>query len=472
MKFLPDLKRKKTEDIARADASVSIDDYIQLLQQFSFGGVTYTTPGPGLAYTAPGQRQEVIGPEFRSFARLAYKGDSIVFACMLARMMLFSEVRFQYRRFDHGRPGDLFGDISLLPLEKPWPGGTTGDLLARAIQYADLAGNAFMVLRDGQIKFLRPDWVSILVGDPNDDEGDAWSVDAEIVGYVYTPGGYHGIDDDDITFFLPDEVAHFAPIPDPEARFRGMSWLTPIIREIMADKAMTDHKINFLDNGATPNLIVKLDVPDLNSFDKWTEKFRDEHEGVKNAYKTLFLAAGADATPVGVDMKALDFAALQENGETRIAAAAQVPPILVGLTAGLRAATFSNFVQARRLFADQTMRPLWRNFSGSIANILKVPNNAELWYDIRDISALQDDKKDAALIKQTEAATVSSYISAGFKPDSVIAAIQASDLSLLVHSGLVSVQLLRPGAPTPAPTPNGNKEQNPPTNNGAGNQGA
>src|SRR5438128_2335749 len=131
MKFIP--TRRKKEDIARGgDQSISIDDYLQLLQQFNFSGTTYTTPGPGLSYTAPGQRQEIIGPYFRSFAQLAFKGDSIVFACMLARMMLFSEVRFQYRRFDHGTPGDLFGDVSLAPLEHPWPGGTTGDLLARA----------------------------------------------------------------------------------------------------------------------------------------------------------------------------------------------------------------------------------------------------------------------------------------------------------------------------------------------------
>lgn len=466
MRFLPS-RKQPTAEVARSDAALSIDDYLQLLQQFNFGGTTYTIPGPGMNMTAPGQRQENIGPSFRDFSRLAFKGDSIVFACMLARMMLFSEARFQYRRFDHGRPGDLFGDVSLAPLEHPWPGGTTGDLLSRAIQYADLAGNAFMALRNGQIKFLRPDWVAILIGNPNDVEADAWDVDAEILGYVYTPGGYQGADDNDIQFFLPEEIAHFAPIPDPEARFRGMSWLTPIIREILADKAMTDHKINFLEQGASPNLLVKLDVPDLNAFEKWVEKFRNEHEGVKNAFKTLFLAAGADATPIGVDMKQLDFSQLQEGGETRIAAAAGVPPILVGLNAGLRASTFSNFIQARRLFADQTMRPLWRNFSGSVSNIIKVPNNAELWYDDRDISALQEDKKDAATIQQTVAATIASYISAGFKADSVLAAVQANDLNLLVHSGLFSVQLQRPGTPT---TPNQNGNQ--PTNNGAANQGA
>jgi hypothetical protein len=31
-------------------------------------------------------------------------------------------------------------------------------------------------------------------------------------------------------------VAHWSPIPDPLANFRGMSWLTPVLREIDADQ--------------------------------------------------------------------------------------------------------------------------------------------------------------------------------------------------------------------------------------------
>jgi hypothetical protein len=36
-----------------------------------------------------------------------------------------------------------------------------------------------------------------------------------------------------------------------------MSWLTPVVREINADQAMTDYKRRFLDNSATPNLLIK-----------------------------------------------------------------------------------------------------------------------------------------------------------------------------------------------------------------------
>jgi hypothetical protein len=63
-------------------------------------------------------------------------------------------------------------------------------------------------------------------------------------------------------------------------------------------------------------------------------------------------------------MKQIDFKVTQGHGETRIAAAAGVPPIIVGLSEGLEAATYSNYGQARRRFADVTMRPLWRERGG------------------------------------------------------------------------------------------------------------
>ena len=63
------------------------------------------------------------------------------------------------------------------------------------------------------------------------------------------------------------------------------------------------------------------------------------HEGLWNAYKTLYLGGGADAKIIGSNMQQLDFKTVQGHGETRIAAAAGVPPIIVGLSEGLEAAT-------------------------------------------------------------------------------------------------------------------------------------
>jgi hypothetical protein len=386
-----------------------------------------------------GERAEEIGSDFAGYVQGIYKSNGVVFACMLARMLLFSEARFQFRTVRNGRPGELFGRPELLPLEKPWKNGTTGDLLSRAIQDADLAGNWFARRQGNSIIRMRPDWVTIVAGSETGDISDA-----EPIGYVYQPGGPQSGGDELI--LLPEQVAHFAPIPDPDCRFRGMSWLTPVLREIMADGAATTHKLRFFENGATPNMVVTLDQninPD--KFDRWVAKFKQGHEGIRHAYKTLFLGGGADAKVVGADMKQIDFKVTQGAGETRIAAASGVPPVIVGLSEGLAASTYSNYSQARRRFADGTMRPLWRNVCGSLAPLINVPNGAELWYDDRDISFLQEDQKDAAEIQSTKAQTIKVLTDAGFDPASVIDAVTASDMNRLQHTGLYSVQLQAPG---------------------------
>jgi len=436
--------RRPKVEVERSQPGISLEDWAQLVSSFVYQGQSYTMASA---------TQEDIGAQFSSMARSAYRANGVVFACMLVRSLLFSEARFMYRRVRGGRPGDLFDfrDSDLAVLRTPWPNGTTGDLLTRMIQHVDLAGNAFVVRRGQKLAVLRPDWVSIVGGVRGVADATVWHPDAEVLAYVYQEGG-RGSGRDPILFDVA-EVAHFAPIPDPESRFRGMSWLTPIVREIMSDKAMTDHKLMFMENAATPQMMVKLDVDDLKKFDGLVERFRAQHEGVGNAYKTLFTAAGADATVIGSDLRQIDFKTVQGAGETRIAAAAGVPPVIVGLSEGLDAATYSNYAQARRRLSDGTMRPLWRNAAASLASIVQVPSDAELWYDDRDIKFLQEDQKDAADIQSVNAQSIKALVDAGFESDSVVKAVTANDLTLLQHTGLFSVQLQPPGSMDPEPDP-------------------
>jgi phage portal protein BeeE len=417
---------------------------------FNYNGMNF----PLLGQQPLGEKTEEIDASFQGFVRAAYRSNGIVFACNMARLKVFSDARLRFRRFSNGTAGDLFGTTALEPLEKPWQGGTTGDLLARMIQDADMAGNFYgarQLQRDGSygIRRMRPDWVTIVLGSHSEPEQPVGAFDAEIIGYIYHPGGRNS--GRPVTTLLVEQVAHFAPIPDPEADFRGMSWLSPILREIQGDIAASTHKLKFWENGATPNLVVTLGdvVADPETFNKWVDTFEANHEGVLNAYKTLYLGAGANAQALGANLRQADLRSVQGAGETRIAAAAGVPPIIVGLSEGLQAATYSNYGQARRGFGDTTLRYLWRNAAASLAPIIDVPVGAELWYDVSGIAFLREDQKDAAEIQGVESRTIRTLVDAGFKPESVVAAVRAQDWNLLQHTGLFSVQLQPPGAARP-----------------------
>lgn len=377
----------------------------------------------------------------------SFMGNAIVFACMAKRMKLFSEARARYQRLQGGKPGDLWGDATLDVLDHPWPGAATGDLLARAIQDVDIWGNFYATRRRNVIYRLRPDWVNLILAG-----GDG--IEAQLVGLAYYPGGeYSGHEP---VLLQRSEFAHFAPYPDPHAKFRGMSWLTPVLREIAADNATTSHKLQFFRNGATPNMIVKRGVPAANeSFTEWVDKMRKASEGSSNAYKTLYMSQGADATVVGKDFQQIEFRATQGAGEVRIIAASGLHPVIVGVSESLQGSSLNsgNFGAARRLTADTFLRPDWRNFFGSMETIVPAPAGSRLWYDDKDIPFLREDSRDVADIQQVIGATIGQYVRDGFTPESAVAATLAENPSLLKHSGLFSVQLQPPGTTTPATAP-------------------
>lgn len=451
----------------------STDDYFALLNAFSYNGVGYSA-GSGISQTLAGEA-EPTPDGFTGFAQGAWGGDAVVFACMALRQLVFSAIRIQWQRISNGRPAELFGTTGLRPVEVPWDGGTTQDLLNRMIQDADLAGN-FYGVRDTplariggdvstfEIVRLRPDWV-VNVREARAIRGA--QVGHRRLGIAYFEGGTHS--GNDPVSFQPGEFCHFAPYPDPLADWRGMSWLTPVVREIRADLQMTAHKQKYFENGATPNVIVKYPVGAREEDMRKVQKlFRDKHEGTDNAYRTMHIGGGADITVVGSNMEQVDFKTVQGAGETRIAAAAGTPATVVGLSEGLAGSSLNagNYASARRRMADGTMHPLWQNAVGSLAPLIATPSAlgtdwpryqsgfVRLWYDTRDVSFLRDDSKDEAAIAQTKAATIRQYIDAGFTPESAVVAVDTGDLGKLSHTGLFSVQLQEAGTTDPATDPN------------------
>ncbi len=444
---------------------MTIDEYGQMLNLYMQSGMGYQTPP--LMQTLAGTGTERPSNNFQGLASQAYAANGVVFACMLVRQLVFSSVRFQFQKFLNGKPSETFGDQTLALLERPWPGGTTQDLLSRMIQDADLAGNSYwfheaslarLGTQDpgGEMVRLRPDWVQI-VGKPRtapkaSGGRGTGQVGWTKVGYLYTEGGVASQNGG--VPFTVEEVAHFAPIPDPLAAFSGMSWLTPILREIQADHAMTRHQRAYMDNGATVNMVIRhKDGAKEDAVKKWVGEFEDKFSGPSNAYKTLQLYPGADVTPVGSNFQQIDFKNVRGGGETRIAAAAGVPPVIVGLSEGLAAATYSNYGQARRRLADGTAHPLWQNLAGSLERIVPPPNrSSRLWYDATDVPFLREDEADAANIAAVRASTINTYVSSGFTAESAVKAVDSGDINLLVHTGLMSVQLLAPGTEKTAPT--------------------
>lgn len=430
--MLISLRRKPVEE----RNAFSWPDYLRLMEQFSFQGVQYVAPG--------GNIQEM--------SALHGGANPIVAACIAVRALVFSEVRFVFQQYSNGRPGNMFGNESLAILERPWQSATTGDLLARMEVDASLYGNSYWVRPNGVGELIRlnPTRVKIVTADVVDAETD--------LPYGRRLVGYSVVNDQDkeLAFFLPEDVAHYRPLADPDHPFRGRSWLSTVMSDVGADNEMTTFKHSFLRNSATPNMVVKFE-PGISqeAHKKFKESLEARHQGASQAFKTLYLGAGADIKMVGSNLEQLNFKQVQGAGETRIAAAAGVPASILGISEGLAGSALNagNYTAARRRFADGTMRPLWRSAAGALQTLVPPPSGGvRLWYDDRDVSFLQEDVLDSAEIRGKDATTMRTLVDGGFDPQSVIDAVTTGDMTLLTHSGTLSVQLQPPSTEAPADT--------------------
>lgn len=429
-------------------------------QSLSFGGGQGWTnsniwdPGRDIVYGSgrTGTR-ETVGNDYAEYARKLYKGNGIVAACIGVRAFVFSEIRFLWQQRTNGRStGDLFGTSDLSLIEEPWPNGTTGELAMRMEQDNSLVGNYYAVRyeddRGERLRRWYPPYVTILTGSENND--NPWGSEAIPVGYVYHVPGKEP------ELWTPDKVVHYSPLPDPDAQWRGMSWLTPVIEEILGDIAMQRHKREFFKRGATTGIAVTHEnARNIDQLKEYADFFEEEFEGLGNAYRTIHMGSGADLNVIGQNLKQLDFKVTQGAGESRVAAASLLGAVMAQFSEGLAGSSLNagNFDAARKRAETVLYRPLWRMAAASLSRVLDKPTSSngqlvpgvELTYDARDVAFLRDDASLEAVIRQKDSFTIRSLVDAGFTPDSVVAAIAAGNWQLLEHTGLFSVQLQKPG---------------------------
>lgn len=411
----------------------SLEDFIT---QFSFQNAIYGASG--LSGSGNG---ETIPNNFTAYVTQAYQKSGVVGACISARMLLFSQARFQWRRRS---TSEVFGDTALAALERPGPSRTTGELLAAMEVDVSLAGNAYVArrARRGQtpvLRRLRPDWVTIVIDSPNDDPNH---LDSEVVGYLYQAGGSGGAKPETLDV---SEVAHFSPMPDPLAQHRGMSWLTPVLDEILSHSSFTTHKRTFADNAAVIPYAVMYPEMEEEEFKKLIRAFRRQHEEGEQRGRSVHLMGGADIKPLGANLQELDFKSVQGASETMVCANARVPAVVAGVSEGLSGSSLNagNYSQSRRQFADGWAHPSWEMVSAALEKLVRPrPSGTELWYVTDEVPFLREDRKDAAEIQQIKAGSIRTLIDGGYTAESVVSAVEAEDYSLLVHTGKLSVQLL------------------------------
>jgi phage portal protein BeeE len=97
----------------------------------------------------------------------------------------------------------------------------------------------------------------------------------------------------------------------------------------------------------------------------------------------------------GFSPEQMNLGMLHRIPEERIAAVMGVPAIIAGLGAGLERSTYSNFREAREMFTEAKLVPMWRMDGSKLNTSLKPDFTSDeavyIDYDLSDVRALQED---------------------------------------------------------------------------------
>src|SRR5260221_5132198 len=165
--------------------------------QFTYGGHVYGFGGGGGGY-AGGPQFSYGGNRAREFSgalpgyTAAVKSCPPAFAAQMVRALVLSQARFTFRSRPWTKtPRRTFGTPDLRLLERPWPNGTTGDLIRKMEWHAGLAGDSFVTnwQQDNRLRDLRPAWTAIVHGSQAEPDDPVGALGSKIFGYVYQNGG-------------------------------------------------------------------------------------------------------------------------------------------------------------------------------------------------------------------------------------------------------------------------------------------
>jgi len=335
---------------------------------------------------------------FLHLAREAYGLNALVYSCVRLLAQSVPEAPLiAYQRLRDGEREPVAWDHPLQQLvRRPNELMTEYEMLELLEIHMDLAGRAFLWKQRANNGMpialwpLRPDRVGPVYSTSD--------VDGERVlgGWSYAlPGSGERIliaREDVVAFNFPD------PAGETGGMVEGLGPTMVLAREIAADNEATSFVGSLLANYAQPSMVIKTKIPinDEKTARVLKSAFMRQMGGAHRGEPAL-LDADTTIEKLSFNLSELEFPGLRANAETRVAAAYGVPPILVGLKAGLDRATYSNMQQARSYFAQTTLRNRWRRYGDQLTNDL-----ATEFGD--DLVLAFDDSQVAALAESREAA--------------------------------------------------------------------
>ena len=315
--------------------------------------------GPVLAYYQTG-RPLWTPRDYASLAKEGFQANAIVYRAV--RMIAEAAASVPLLLYEGDKEQSNHPVLDLLTHPNPRDAGAT----LREALYGNLliAGNAYLeaVVLGRQVRelyALRPDRMRVVLG------ADGWPQ-----AWEYRAGGGMVRFDQMQEPLAPIlQITLFHPLND----HYGLSPMEAAAAAIDIHNAASAWNKALLDNAARPSgALVYAGPPGATLGAEQFERLKNELEasfqGAANAGRPLLLEGGLDWKPLSMTPKDMDFMEAKSAAAREIALAFGVPPLLLGLPGDN---TYANHAEAQRVFWRQTVLPLVKRTSDSIAHWLK-----------------------------------------------------------------------------------------------------
>ena len=361
---------------------------------------------------------------YAGFAAEGFNGNTVVNSAI--REIATSASLPAYRLMAEDAAGDaveITDSEAALLLGDPNEGQAQADFIELLTVYLMVTGNTYVLReRNGSgrivaLRLLRPDRIEVKI----DRAGRVSAYKYTIDGAAYWLGA--------------DDVLHLK-LPNPYDDVYGLSPLQVASRHVNLDTAVSTFLRSYFSNAGVPAGILKVSRR-LNSqeeADSARSKWRSSFSGNRGWHGLAVLDEDAEYQQVAPNLREMDASAMTRVTETRICAVFGVPPILLGLEAGLERSTYSNYEQARSAFWDETISPLVRRIAAFLQRALEVQTRepgSQVTADFSRVPAYASDH-DAESAR-------------------VVAQYQAGIVTLNEARGVLGFDPLEEVAPVPAP---------------------
>jgi HK97 family phage portal protein len=319
-----------------------------------------------------------------------------------------------------------------------------------------VGGNAYWLkVRDGRGAVVELWWLPAQFLEPRWDSAEDY-----LTHYDYRPAG-------ETLRIERADVVHFRYGLDPDNPRKGRSPLACVLSEVLTDAEAAQYTQTILHNTGIPGVVISPDETQALTDAEleqvkatFTERFTGSRRG-----EPLVLTAKTKVDRLSFSPTEMNLRELRKLPEERILAALGIPPIVVGVGAGLDRSTFANFAEAREAAFESMVVPLQRAIAAEVQLQLlpdftgaaptrtgRSRSRLRCAFDTSNVRVLQEDQD--ALVNRLAVAVASSLITpneARSKMGLPPAADDQGDLRLQ-RSSLQPVPEVEAAAP-PSPAP-------------------